>query len=303
MDSNAALICRSYAPDILASPFPASSNAGHAEKDQYQKLHDNGLLGTLLHDRTTGRNIFWATDTYASLGKGFGKKDPMTPGLIAGRHDELASIRKKSRMERTRKHGEVCTPLSVCRTMCDHAYKALRGKDWHRYVASTVLEITCGVAPFLTSRHDLGNGTYVPVNERVGILDRKLQVIGEKARDKDEWLEWAFKAYESTYGYEFQGDNLLQARMNLFFTFGEAMDSRWGEEPSESENRRLLEIITWNLWQMDGLTGTLPYGTLKRDEQCSFFETCKGADRTPACLVKDWKTGKITSWPTSRSGK
>lgn len=30
-----------------------------------------------------------------------------------------------------------------------------------------------------------------------------------------EWLAWAFKAFEATYGYKFQGDNILIARMNL----------------------------------------------------------------------------------------
>ena len=32
------------------------------------------VLAVLLKDRSTGRNLIWATDDYAARGKGFGKK-------------------------------------------------------------------------------------------------------------------------------------------------------------------------------------------------------------------------------------
>ena len=33
------------------------------------------VLAVLLKDRTTGRNLIWATDDYAERGKGFGAND------------------------------------------------------------------------------------------------------------------------------------------------------------------------------------------------------------------------------------
>ena len=46
----------------------------------------------------------------------------------------------------------------------------------------TYLEIACGEAPFITSRYDAATGNTIPLEERVGILDRKLQVA-EKAAE------------------------------------------------------------------------------------------------------------------------
>ena len=148
MDSNAAVFCYPHAPNIFPD-FPGVAGPDRAEKkDPFQSLHERGFLETLLRDRTTGRNIIWATDTYQYLGKEYCRKSQITPALIAGRHAELMSIRGKSRAARTRKHGEVFTPLLVCKIMCDHVFKTLRGRDWKKYVAATVLEITCGEAPF-----------------------------------------------------------------------------------------------------------------------------------------------------------
>lgn len=290
MDSNFALICKSNNPSKSASQ---PSAVGAPKKDLFQKLHDQGFLEIILQDRTSRQNIIWATDTYASLGKGFEKKASIKPELIAGRYDELMKLRRESRLIRTRKHGEVFTPLSICQIMCDHAYKTLRGKDWQKYILTTVLEITCGEAPFLASRRDLGSGKAVPLKERVGILDRKLQLIGEKTNTKEEWLDWAFKAFESTYGYEFQGDNLLMARMNLLASFEEYLLDRWLCEPSQEEYKRLLNIISWNIWQMDGLSGTLPYGKLSKSSQCDLFGTIKDENTTAPCLIRDWANGEV----------
>ena len=38
------------------------------------------VLETLLKDHTTGRNIFWATDSYAHRGDGFQYSDAITVG-------------------------------------------------------------------------------------------------------------------------------------------------------------------------------------------------------------------------------
>lgn len=294
MEANAALLREP--PAVSSSPPLLAGLDCGARKDQFQALHAAGCLEMLLQDRTSRQNIIWATDTYAGLGPGFARKDQILPELIAGRHEDLAAMRRQMRLERTRKHGEVCTPLAVCRMMCDCAHETLMREDWRQYVRSTVLEITCGEAPFLASRRDLGNGRFVPVPERVGILDRKLRIIGEKTASREEWLEWVYQAYQATYGYEFQGDNLLRARINLFRTFSEYMEFRWGAIPSEQENRRILEIISWNIWQMDGLTGTLPYGRISKSGQGELFGAKKGADETPACLIRDWEEGEVLTY-------
>ena len=40
------------------------------------------VLTTLLHDHTTGRNIFWATHDYEALGSGYEYHSEILPELI-----------------------------------------------------------------------------------------------------------------------------------------------------------------------------------------------------------------------------
>ena len=40
------------------------------------------VLAVLLKDRSTGRNLIWATDDYAARGKGFGANDEMQVAQI-----------------------------------------------------------------------------------------------------------------------------------------------------------------------------------------------------------------------------
>ena len=79
------------------------------------------------------------------------------------------------------------------------------GKDWKDYVADTRLEITCGEAPYLANRYDAVTGEYNETPKyRIGMLDRKLRVVSENAKDSKEWILWAKIALRATYGFEWQ---------------------------------------------------------------------------------------------------
>ena len=93
------------------------------------------------------------------------------------------------------------------------------------------LEITCGEAPYLVSRYDTTTGgLIVPPINRIGFLDRKLRVVNENTITEEEWLKWAERAIQSYYGYEYQGDNLLIARINVLLSFYEYFIERWKHE-------------------------------------------------------------------------
>ena len=137
------------------------------------------------------------------------------------------------------------------------------GKDWKDYVADMRLEITCGEAPYLCNRYDAVTGEYnKDVKFRIGMLDRKLRIVSENTKDSKEWILWAKVALRSTYGFEWQGDNLLLAREALFFTFEEHYIARFGEKKFNQNKMRMMPgvayIVSWNVWQMDGLTYGLP---------------------------------------------
>ena len=66
-----------------------------------------------------------------------------------------------------------------------------QGKTWKDYVADVRLEITCGEAPYLCNRYDAVTGEYNHnVKYRIGMLDRKLRIVSENAKDSKEWILW-----------------------------------------------------------------------------------------------------------------
>lgn len=265
-------------------------------QDDILKLHSLGFLDKLLTDKTTGKRIMWATDAYFGLGSRYGRNEEITPELITGPNASVIKTRARKELEqqssRTRQHGEVSTPLWVCRKMCGYADEMWNKKArWQRYVDRRVLEITCGEAPFLVSRYDVETGEAIPVPDRIGLLDRKLRVVNENTQTEEEWLKWAFRAFWATYGYEFQGDNLLIARVNLLMTFEEYLWERWRRKPTLSEYGKLITVITWNIWQMDGLKGCIPYGTPEEThQQFSLFAAGDqtGENKQPRCRIKNW---------------
>ena len=148
-------------------------------QDDLLKIHKLGLLDKLLADKTTKKNIMWATNAYCSLGARYERNEAITPDLITGPNASVIKTRARKAMEqqseRTRQHAEVFTPLWICRKMNDYADEVWFGvgevffregrptpsvvfppkKDWKKYVDSKRLEITCGEAPYLVSRYDV----------------------------------------------------------------------------------------------------------------------------------------------------
>ena len=230
------------------------------------------LLSLLLKDKTTGENIIWATDTYSD----FKEKDHMNEEDIL-LHSEVIKPRVEKSLDeqktRTKKKAEVFTPTWVCNRMNDNIDKSGKAKTWKKYVDSRVLEITCGEAPFLVSRYDTVTGEPIPLENRAGLLDRKMKLVNENVHVKEEWIEWAIRAFEASYGYEYQGDNLLIARINLLLTFIDYYKDRWEEEPGKRLLRRIANKIVWNIWQMDGLKNTIPLEESK-------------------CRIRDWRKHK-----------
>ena len=234
-------------------------------------LHEHPqLLEKLLFDHTTQKNIFWATDSYADYGEGYAWGDAITIAAITGKHGDIIMPRvMKSRAEqqrRSKQMAEVFTPAWLVEKMTEvmdcewEAHETpcdVPENRWQRYVLTTHLELTCGEAPFLTTRYDAVTGEAIAVEKRAGVLDHKLQQVNQQATDAD-WSRWALLALATTYGYEWQGDNLLLAREALLGSFTEYHEQRFGVKAPEALLLQAAEIIAWNLWQMDGLKGVVP---------------------------------------------
>ena len=172
-----------------------------------------------------------------------------------------------------------------------------------KYVDSKRLEITCGEAPYLVSRYDTTTGEFLPIEKRIGILDRKLRVVNENTNNETDWFNWARRAFESTYGYEYQGDNLLLARENLLWTFTDYYRQRFNRFPTLVQIKQIANVIAWNIWQMDGLTDTVPFGTVDDNEQqLDLFDNSQEIDTPLLCKIKDWRSKEILYFQDLKKG-
>lgn len=168
------------------------------------------------------------------------------------------------------------------------------GKTWRDYVSDNRLEITCGEAPYLASRYDTVTGESIPVERRIGMLDRKLRIVGENTSSSEEWLIAARSAFQSTYGYEWQGDNLVLAREALLYTFIDYFRAMFGKDPSIDILLNIAEIISWNIWQMDGLKCVIPC-SCGFDKMFGMPEDCPGC-KSKNMLIHNGTYCKIMDW-------
>ena len=332
--------------------------------ESFDRRYPTFILKTLLCDRTTGRNIIWADNEYEALGDGYMGDDEITVEKITGMNSGVIKPRiakeQERQSQRTKSRAEVFTPSWLCNQMnndLDEAWFGRRdvfntevvadddvktwmataepvmfpkskGRGWHAYVEAPRLEITCGEAPFVCSRYDTVTGDELPVDERVGFLDRKLRIVTEKTKTSKEWVRRALDALRATYGFEYQGDNLLIARINVLETFVEHLRDRWGSDPEQDELEQAAWIVSWNFWQMNGFTDAVPtnkmgaevestLGTFEEPEpepmQPSLFDIFDDVfpDKTteetkeeepretvPFCVIYDWQNGEPFEFAT-----
>lgn len=290
--------------------------------DQYPEV-----FSILLQDRTTGHHILWATDDYKHLSEAHQAHAQITIPSITGKYSGVIAPRidKTTAVQTVRKKqkAEVFTPSWICNTqnnlvdevwfgradVFNHAsgqswtattnkiqFPSNSAQSWKSYVDERRLEIACGEAPYLVSRYDTTTGRVITLPDRVGLLDRKLRIVTENTDNEQDWLKWSQRAYEATYGFEYQGDNLLLARENLLASYADYMSAALKRVPTAGELKRIATILSWNLWQMDGLTGFPPYSDVERYEEqqtlFDLFETRTSPVARP-CQIKDWRSKTI----------
>ena len=306
---------------------------------------DPVLLEALLIDRSRPKNgskkpqhIIWATDNYASKGPAYAENEQITVDAITSKNGSLIQPRvrktKEEQQARARDKGEVFTPSRICNAqnnLVDNQWFGMdnpfneeteqgwktntakvefptsKGFTWQDYVKDIRLEITCGEAPYLISRYDTITGEIIPVGDRIGLLDRKLRVVAENTETPEEWFAAAKQAYQATYGYEWQGDNLLLARENALFTFFDYYQDKFQGQPTKDQAREIAEIISWNFWQMDGLKGVIPNSCHEEVEEIpslfgdseTIVKECPGCKEDNHkkhngiyCRIKNWESGR-----------
>ncbi|MDK4530926.1 hypothetical protein [Kingella kingae] len=110
----------------------------------------------------------------------------------------------------------------------------------------------------------------------------------------------AMIAYQASYGFEWNGDSLLLARENLLYTYRDFYYDKWQEEPLHDLFKDIAEIISYNVFQMDGLKYIIPLSEKREKiiiQQLSLF------DERPAneeWRIQAGKRVKIMNWNTKK---
>lgn len=210
---------------------------------------DEELLKILLQDHSSKKNIIWATENYKRHGEIYNADNEITVSAVLSKKPLLIKPRvsksKREQQMRSKNSAEVFTPSWLCNSQINLIDEAWFGysnvfnieedkswkvnperiifpieKSWQDYISDIRLEISCGEAPYITSRYDTVTGQFIDLFNRIGFLDRKIRVINENV-EQDRWLEYVMIAYKSVYAYDWQGDNVFVARENHMLTFVE----------------------------------------------------------------------------------
>lgn len=305
-------------------------------------LHvNNEILSTLLLDNTTKKNIIWASDNYKEHGFGFNFNDEITIDKITGIYGDIIKPRSRKnsdeKLKRIKDNAEVFTPSWICNEQNNLADAEWFGKKnvfnttdqkiwitnekkieftnnraWQDYIKSLRLEISCGEAPYLVSRYDTVTGKSIKIKDRIGLLDRKLRVLSENVDLEDEWIEWSIIAVKSIYGYDWQGDNILLARENILYTYIDYYKDKFKKKPSHNLIKDIAQIVSWNIWQMDGLKFVIPnsckneiikeftlFGDVETKTECSGCKTGNHKNHNGIyCKIMNWEKNKIVKFYT-----
>lgn len=196
---------------------------------------NNQVTETLLQERTAGTRF------------------PINPDEVMPRYLKA----KEEQNSRKGESAEVFTPYELVKRMNDQTQKDFDGSV-EDYIKRTVLEVTCGEAPFLTTRYDAATGVEIPIEKRTGLLDRKLHCI-PAIIGKEGYVECASESLKASYGYELQYDSLFLARRNMLMTTIEHYEKVWGTTPDYETVLKWATIISYNIFRMEGVSMCLPY--------------------------------------------
>lgn len=277
------------------------------EKISYEIGHSIEILNLLLIDRTTNSNIIWANDNYSIFdAKEFNSKSKINVKHIVNNFGSLVIPRafKTDILKHGRKkeNAEVFTPQMIVKKQNDMIESQFSIEDFEttNYINKIWLEITCGEGPYITTRYNMENGKFIPLEFREGFLDRKFKKI-KYVKDKDKWFELVIKSYKATYGFEWNGDSLFIARLNLLNTFRENYIEKWELLPTDTEIITIANIISYNIFQMDGIKCIIPLSDSHKtivSKQFSLFGELEDKDEVVRnkgirVKIKNWKTNDM----------
>ena len=114
-------------------------------KENFIKHLDDALLSILLKDRSSGKNLIWATDTYVSHGVGFGSRDYITQAQITGKRGGIIKPRteKSKKEQQTIYKNEVATVRKFRTVASDRTRLGKKLCTLKRCVKNIIIKLKC----------------------------------------------------------------------------------------------------------------------------------------------------------------
>lgn len=180
----------------------------------FESRHIKNNLKTLLSVSEKGglkSYIRFCTDDYKENDK-YSFDDDITVSVASklikdGKLKTRLAKSKEAQQARTKEKAEVFTPSWICEYMvnsCIVGNKNMREEetnkavnnliyeaDWtkekyYSFINKRWMEACCGEAPYMVSRYDTTTGEDIDIYDRIGFLDRKMQLISRYRQNFDE---------------------------------------------------------------------------------------------------------------------
>jgi type I restriction-modification system DNA methylase subunit len=156
--------------------------------------------------------------------------------------------------ERTLDNAEVFTPYNIVQRMTRMFEFPEDNLDFFNQIC---VDGCCGEGALTTTKYDTVTVREIPILDRSGLLDLKLKRI-PKDISNIEWIELSKIVLKSLYGYELNDDSLFIARVNILLDVIDFYKSNYDIEIDDNVICDWAEIISYNFFNMDGLTLCVP---------------------------------------------
>ena len=142
-------------------------------------------------------------------------------------------------------------------------------------------------APYIVSRYDTTTGGDHSIEERIGLLDRKLRLAKTQKLPANGWNGYRKRTKVFT--------RLRMARRQfadcpwiMLISFIEYYQQKFGKRPLLKSINYIAYIISWNVWQMDGLKGVIPNSCGERRTVVTDLFGTKGRSQSMRRLSERW---------------
>lgn len=246
------------------------------------------VINELMADQTTGENITWGVQpSYIQrvAAHEFIKYQDLK--RIARGHNRNVHYPLPSNYRYFINAGipeELLNPNYVSdgsRKTITHEVSFLR-KKW--------MEADCAEGFTLATVYAPASGRILPVNERTGFIDIKLNLISRLCDSPDAWIILARYAVGSCYGFEVNGDNLFLTRINVLSSILDFFKNKFDSPLNFQEVEEFANIISWNIFQLDGYTHSIPHFILK-DKSIAYAPIVEPSDSKHSAVphIYDWE--------------